>query len=83
MPSYEPLVEGLPTRPAPFIDALFANSFACEIPLHFGASELQGTAGHCRALQGCWPRNQGVDQADAFKRQAIVDDSRISAVLSR
>ena len=43
MPSYEPLVEGLPTRPAPFIDALFAN---------FGASELQGTAGHCRALQG-------------------------------
>ena len=45
MPSYEPLVEGLPTRPAPFIDALFANSFACEIPLHFGASELQGTGG--------------------------------------
>ena len=41
MPSYEPLVEGLPTRPAPFIDALFAN---------FGASELQGTAGHCRAV---------------------------------
>ena len=72
MPSYEPLVEGLPTRPAPFIDALFAN---------FGASELQGTAGHCRALQGCWPRSQGVDQADAFKRQAI-DDSRI-AILSR
>lgn len=48
MPSYEPLVEGLPTRPAPFIDALFANfthCFACEDPLHFRASELQGSPG--------------------------------------
>ena len=75
MPSYEPLVEGLPTRPAPFIDAFFASFADCF------ASELQGTR--------CWPPcSQGVDQADAFKGQAMVDttgtdDSRISAMLSQ